>query len=43
VIARRAFLRGVASAWDGEVVLGSDGLHLTLAPGTPEIHMEVLE
>jgi ribonuclease Z len=43
VIARRAFLRGVAAAWDGEVVLGSDGLHFSLAPGSPEVRMETLE
>jgi ribonuclease Z len=42
-VARRAFLRGVADAWEGEVVLGSDGLHFSLAPGTPEVRVEELE
>jgi ribonuclease Z len=41
--ARRAFLRGVAEAWDGEVVLGADGLHFTLAPGTPAVGMGHLD
>jgi ribonuclease Z len=42
-ILRRMFVRGVADAWDGEVVLGSDGLHFVLAPGTREIDWESLE
>ena len=42
-LARRMFLRGVAEAWDGEVVLGSDGLHFTLAPGTSAVGMGHLD
>jgi ribonuclease Z len=42
-ILRRLFLRGVADAWDGDVVLGSDGLHFVLAPGTRDIARESLE
>jgi ribonuclease Z len=36
-LARRMFLRGVEAAWDGEVVLGADGMHFTLAPGTSAV------
>jgi ribonuclease Z len=40
---RRLFLRGVTEAWDGEVVLGEDGMHLTLPPGSQEILLEQLD
>jgi ribonuclease Z len=42
-IARRMFLRGVSEAWDGEVVLGADGMHFTLAPGATEVVRDVLD
>ena len=42
-VLRRLFVRGVASAWDGEVVLGEDGMHFVLAPGTREIEQDSLE
>jgi ribonuclease Z len=42
-VARRMFLRGVGEAWDGEVVLGSDGMHFTLAPGTSSIGREEID
>ena len=40
---RRLFLRGVAEAWDGEVVLGEDGMHFALPPGSDTIERETLE
>ena len=42
-LARRMFLRGVGEAWDGEVVLGADGMHFTLAPNTSSIAREEIE
>jgi ribonuclease Z len=39
---RRLFLRGVAEAWDGEVVLGEDGMHFALPPGSDTIQRESL-
>ena len=42
-ILRRMFVRGVVGAWDGDVVLGSDGLHFVLPSGTREIDWESLE
>jgi ribonuclease Z len=33
VLARRMFLSGVSAQWDGEVVLGADGMHFALPPG----------
>jgi len=41
-LARRMFLRGVSDAWDGQVVLGKDGMHFTLSPGTPAIVVATL-
>ncbi len=43
VVVERLFLRGVAEAWDGEVILGEDGLHLTLPGGSEEIRIESLD
>jgi ribonuclease Z len=40
--ARRMFVRGVAEAWDGEVVLGEDGMHFALPPGSDAIERETL-
>jgi ribonuclease Z len=42
-VVRRLFLRGVAEAWDGEVVLGEDGMHFALPPGSDTIERETLE
>ncbi len=42
-LVRRLFLRGVAEAWQGEVVLGEDGLHFALPPGSREILREQLD
>jgi ribonuclease Z len=39
-LARRMFLRGVSSAWDGSVELGYDGMHLKMAPGTEAIQVD---
>jgi len=39
-IARRMFLRGVSDAWDGKTVLGKDGMHFTLAPGTGAVRVD---
>jgi ribonuclease Z len=41
-MAKRLFLSGVDEAWDGEVVLGEDGLHLTLPLGSSKILRERL-
>jgi ribonuclease Z len=41
-IARRMFIRGVSQAWDGEVVLGADGMHFELAPGTTAVTVHTL-
>jgi ribonuclease Z len=41
-LVRRLFLRGVPDAWDGEVVLGEDGLHFTLPANSDEISIEQL-
>lgn len=34
---RRLFLQGVSDAWDGEVVMGADGMHFTLPQGSTDI------
>jgi len=41
-VVRRLFLRGVSEAWDGEVVLGEDGMHFALPPGSDTIERETL-
>jgi ribonuclease Z len=40
---RRLFLRGVSDAWDGEVLLGEDGMHFALPPGSEVIRREQLD
>jgi ribonuclease Z len=42
-LVRRLFLQGVADAWDGDVVLGADGMHFRLPTGSDAIEMEELE
>jgi ribonuclease Z len=42
-VAKRLFLSGVAEAWDGEVVLGEDGLHLWMPSGSAEIRRAMLD
>lgn len=42
-IAKRRFMAGVGRAWDGETILGRDGLHFRLAAGSDEITMNNLE
>ena len=42
-IAKRLFMSGVAEAWDGEVVLGEDGLHLWMPSSSSEIQREMLD
>jgi len=42
-LVRRLFLQGVADAWDGDVVLGADGMHFRLPTGSEEIELEELE
>jgi ribonuclease Z len=42
-LVRRLFMQGVSDAWDGTVVLGEDGMHFTLPPGSDAIAMEELE
>lgn len=37
VVIRRVFMEGVSDAWDGEVVMGEDGMHFTLPQGSTEI------
>jgi len=41
-VARRMFMRGVSSAWDGKVELGSDGMHFTLAPNDTSVQVDSL-
>lgn len=41
-LARRLFLRGVSAAWDGRVLLGTDGMHFTLPPGTTSVDVGAL-
>jgi ribonuclease Z len=41
-IVRRVFMQGVSDAWDGKVVLGSDGMHFALPNGSTEIVEEQL-
>jgi ribonuclease Z len=41
-IARRMFLHGVSSAWEGRVELGRDGMHFTLSPGVTDIHVDTI-
>lgn len=41
-VARRMFLRGVSSAWDGPVELGKDGMHFKLSPGTDVVTVDTL-
>jgi len=36
-VARRMFLRGVSDAWNGRIILGEDGMHFTLAPGSESV------
>jgi ribonuclease Z len=40
---RRLFAQGVADAWDGQIVLGEDGMHFSLPPGSQEIALEELD
>jgi len=42
-LARRLFLRGVSEAWDGDVVLGEDGMHFTLPAGGSKIEVEEID
>ena len=42
-VAKRLFVSGVAEAWDGEVVLGEDGLHLWMPSGSAEIRRAMLD
>jgi ribonuclease Z len=37
------FLSGVADVWDGEVLLGEDGIHIRLPRGSSQIEVETLE
>lgn len=39
-IARRMFLDGVQDAWNGQVVVGKDGMQLTLPPNSTEINVD---
>jgi len=41
-VARRMFLRGTASAWDGNIVLGTDGMHFRLTPGSAAVQVDTL-
>jgi ribonuclease Z len=41
-VARRIFMQGVSSAWDGKVVLGQDGMHFRLAPDTSAVAVDTL-
>jgi len=41
-IVRRQFMAGVSDAWDGEVILGEDGMHFTLPKESSEISREDL-
>lgn len=36
-VVSRQFMQGVSDAWDGEVVVGEDGMHFTLPQGSTEI------
>lgn len=42
-VVRRLFLRGVGEAFDGEVVLGEDGMHFRLPRGSDSIETEQLD
>jgi ribonuclease Z len=42
-VAESLFLRGVSDAWDGEVVLGEDGMHFTLPAGGDAIERSLVE
>jgi ribonuclease Z len=42
-ILRRLFMRGVSEAWDGEVIVGEDGMHFTLPQGSTDIRQAQLE
>lgn len=37
------FMRGVADAWDGEVILGEDGMHFDLPKGSTAIRQDDLD
>jgi ribonuclease Z len=39
-VARRMFLAGVSKAFGGEVVIGTDGMHFELAPGSESVRIE---
>ena len=41
-VARRMFLRDVARTFDGQVLLGKDGMHFVLAPGATAIDVDTL-
>jgi ribonuclease Z len=41
-IAKRMFMRGVSSVWDGPVELGKDGMHFKLQPGTTAVTVDTL-
>jgi len=41
-IARRMFLRGTSSVWDGEIVLGTDGMHFQLSPNAATVQVDTM-
>jgi len=42
-LAERLFMSGVGDVWDGEVLLGEDGMHLRLPLGSSDIEIETLD
>jgi ribonuclease Z len=42
-VLQRLFLRGVGEVWDGEVVLGDDGMHFDLPKGSTAIRQDELD
>jgi ribonuclease Z len=42
-VAESLFMRGVAGVWDGEILLGEDGIHIRLPRGSSEIEVETLD
>lgn len=42
-VAERLFMSGVADAWDGNVLLGEDGIHIRLPRGSSEIEIDMPE
>ncbi len=40
IVARRFFMRGVSGAWDGQTVLGHDGMHIALPADTTEVRVD---